>query len=51
MRTAVEVLPKLGMKSGLPALCIGRVATFDRPIEHLAGQLDVRRRRPGKREL
>jgi hypothetical protein len=41
MRTAVEVVPKLGVKSGLPALRIGGVTTFDRPIEHLAGQLDV----------
>jgi hypothetical protein len=41
MRTAVEVVPKLGAKSGLPALRIGGVATYDRPIEHLAGQLDV----------
>src|SRR5256885_11887705 len=41
MRTAVEVVPKLGVKSGIPALRIGGVATYDRPIEHLAGQLDV----------
>src|SRR5437016_1957332 len=41
MRTAVEVVPKLGVKSGTPALRIGGVATYDRPIEHLAGQLDV----------
>jgi len=41
MRTAVEVVPKLGLKSGMPALRIGGVATYDRPIEHLAGQLDV----------
>ena len=41
MRTAVEVVPKLGAKSGMPALRIGGVATYDRPIEHLAGQLDV----------
>jgi len=41
MRTAVEVVPKLGVKPGLPALRIGGVATYDRPIEHLAGQLDV----------
>lgn len=41
MRTAVEVVPKLGVKSGTPALRIGRVATYDRPIEHLAGELDV----------
>jgi hypothetical protein len=41
MRTAAEVVPKLGLKSGMPALRIGGVATYDRPIEHLAGQLDV----------
>ena len=41
MRTAVEVVPKLGLKSGMPALRIGGVATYDRPIEHLAGQLDL----------
>lgn len=41
MRTAVEVVPKLGVKSGAPALRIGGVATYDRPIEHLAGELDV----------
>ena len=41
MRTAVEVVPKLGVKSGLPALRIGGVATYDLPIEHLAGALDI----------
>jgi hypothetical protein len=41
MRTAVEVVPKLGVKPGTPALRIGGVATYDRPIEHLAGELDV----------
>src|SRR5438105_15043139 len=41
MRTAVEVVPKLGVKSGMPALRIGGVATYDRPIEHLPGQLDA----------
>jgi hypothetical protein len=41
MRNAVEVVPKLGVKSGTPALRIGGVATYDRPIEHLAGDLDV----------
>ena len=40
MRAALEV-PKLGAKPGLPALRVGGVATYDRPIEHLAGQLDV----------
>src|SRR5438132_11364018 len=41
MRTATEVVPKLGVKPGMPALRVGGVATYDRPIEHLAGQLDV----------
>jgi hypothetical protein len=41
MRNAVEAVPKLGVKSGTPALRIGGVATYDRPIEHLAGELDV----------
>jgi hypothetical protein len=41
MRAAVEVVPKLGVKTGTPALRIGGVATYDRPIEHLAGQLDI----------
>jgi hypothetical protein len=41
MRAAVEVVPKLGVKPGVPALRIGGVATYDRPIEHLAGQLDM----------
>ncbi len=41
MRTAVEVVPKLGVKSGMPALRIGGVTTYDRPIEHRAGQLDI----------
>ena len=33
-------MPKLGLPPGLPAVRIGDVATYDRPIEHLAGQLD-----------
>jgi hypothetical protein len=41
MRTAGEIVPKLGVKPGLPALRIGGVATYDRPLEHLAGQLDI----------
>src|SRR5256712_10940438 len=41
MRAALEVVPKLGAKPGMPALRVGGVATYDRPIEHLAGQLDV----------
>jgi len=34
------VIPKLGIPDGLPALRIGDVAVYDRPIEHLAGQLE-----------
>jgi len=41
MRAAEEVVPKLGVKPGLPALRVGGTRTYDRPIEHLAGQLDV----------
>lgn len=33
-------MPRLGVRSGSPALRIGEVATYDRPIEHLAGHLD-----------
>lgn len=33
-------MPKLGLKAGRPALRIGSVALYDRPIEHLAGHLD-----------
>lgn len=40
LRPADEVVPKLGVRPGLAALRIGDVATYDRPIEHLAGQLD-----------
>jgi hypothetical protein len=40
LRPADEVVPKLGIPAGLPAVRIGDVATYDRPIEHLAGQLD-----------
>ena len=40
LRAADEVVPKLGVPAGLPAVRIGDVATYDRPIEHLAGQLD-----------
>lgn len=36
-----EVVPKLGAKAGFPALRIGTVAKYDRPLEHLCGQLDV----------
>jgi len=41
MRTPVETVPKLGVKPGAPALRVGGVSTYDRPIEHLAGELDV----------
>ena len=41
LRAAEEVVPKLGIKPGLPALRIGGTRTYDRPIEHLAGQLDL----------
>jgi len=41
LRAALEVVPKLGAKAGFPALRIGAVAKYDRPIEHLSGQLDV----------
>ena len=40
LRAADEIIPKLGIPSGLPAVRIGDIATYDRPIEHLAGQLD-----------
>ena len=40
LRAADEVVPRLGIPAGLPAVRIGDVATYDRPIEHLAGQLD-----------
>ena len=40
LRSAEEVVPKLGIKPGLPALRVGDVAIYDRPIEHLAGHLD-----------
>lgn len=33
-------MPKLGVKAGVPALRIGEVAAYDKPIEHLAGHLD-----------
>jgi hypothetical protein len=40
LRAADEVVPKLGLPAGLPAVRIGDIAAYDRPIEHLAGQLD-----------
>ena len=41
MRPAIEVVPKLGPRPAMPALRIGGPPTYDRPIEHLAGQLDI----------
>jgi len=41
LRAVEEVVPRLGAKAGFPALRIGPVAKYDRPIEHLCGQLDV----------
>ena len=40
LRAAEEVVPKLGARSGVPALRIGDVATYDRILEHLSGQCD-----------
>ena len=40
LRDPDDVVTKLGVPEGLPALRIGEVATYDRRIEHLAGQLD-----------
>jgi len=40
LRAPEEVAPKLGPKSGVPALRIGDIATYDRILEHLAGHLD-----------
>jgi len=40
LRSAEEVVPRLGIRPGLPALRVGDVALYDRPIEHLAGHLD-----------
>ncbi len=40
LRPAEEVVPKLGIRPGVPALRIGDVATYDKVIEHLAGHLD-----------
>lgn len=41
LRSAQEVVPRLGAKAGHPALRVGAIDVYDRPIEHLAGQLDV----------
>ncbi|MDP9265543.1 MAG: hypothetical protein M3O91_05420 [Chloroflexota bacterium] len=40
LRAPEEVVPKLGAAAGMPALRIGNVALYDRPLEHLAGHLD-----------
>ncbi|HET8567677.1 MAG TPA: hypothetical protein VFM93_01670 [Candidatus Limnocylindria bacterium] len=40
LRAPDEVIPKLGVRPGLPALRVGDVAAYDRAIEHAAGQLD-----------
>ena len=40
LRAADEVIPKLGIPEGRSALRIRDVAMYDRPLEHLAGQLD-----------
>ena len=40
LRAADKVVPKLGVPAGQPAVRIGDIAAYDRPIEHLAGQLD-----------
>lgn len=41
LRAIEEVVPRLGAKAGFPALRIGTVTKYDRPVEHLSGQLDV----------
>lgn len=41
LRAAEDVVPRLGVKAGVPALRLGAVAAYDRPLEHLAGQLDI----------
>ncbi len=40
MRPAEEVVPKLGAKPGVRALRVGGVPKYDRPLEHLCGELD-----------
>lgn len=40
LRPAEEVVPKLGVKAGVPALRIGDIAAYDKVLEHLAGHLD-----------
>jgi hypothetical protein len=41
LRAVEEVVPRLGAKAGFPALRIGHVTKYDRPLEHLSGQLDI----------
>ena len=41
LRAVEEVVPRLGAKAGFPALRIGTVTKYDRPLEHLSGQLDI----------
>ena len=41
LRAAIEVVPRLGPKPGIPALRVAGPSAYDRPIEHAAGQLDV----------
>lgn len=40
LRADDEVAPKLGVPVGRPALRVGEIASYDRALEHLAGQLD-----------
>lgn len=40
LRPAAEVVPKLGVPADQSAVRVGDVAIYDRPLEHLAGQLD-----------
>lgn len=40
LRAAEEVVPRLGVRPGVPALRVGDVSTYDKPLEHLAGHLD-----------
>ena len=41
LRAAIEVVPRLGPKPGIPALRVAGPSAYDRPIEHVAGQLDT----------
>lgn len=40
LRSAQEIVPKLKVKPGVPALRVGDVAAYDRALEHAAGHLD-----------